>query len=315
MTVAGSGQLESRVVSTRVGSVEVAAAGATGPAVLVVHGTPGDWRQARALAEDLSPDHRVVLPSRPGYGRTPLRVARTPSEQADMYAALLDQLGIERCVVVGISGGGPSSYAFAAEHAARCSGLVLCCAVAGHLMMPPRGMRALAAVPGVWRAVAALGRAQLRRRLRDETAVLADMRRGLSPAEDARLDEDARMRADLLAFAADRAVALRGAGLRNDTHQFLAASRTVPQTWPPIDTPVHVLHGDADAVVPLTHARHYSRVIPGATVEVLAGHGHALPLTTRDRLAEIIRAMSAAPAAATTEAPAPRAAPTSPSHD
>ena len=123
------------------------------------------------------------------------------------------------------------------------------------------------------------------------------------------------MRADLLAFAADRAVALRGAGLRNDTRQFLVASRTVPQPSPPIDAPVHVLHGDADVVVPLEHAQHYGRVIPCATVEVLAGHGHALPLTTRDRLAEIVRAMSAAPAAATTEAPAPRAAPTSPSHD
>ena len=306
-------QLASRVVTTRRGRTEVATVGEQGPAVLVVHGTPGDWRQARALASDLSGDHRLILPSRPGYGRTPLRVGRTPSDQADVYTALLEVLEIDRCVAVGISGGGPSSYAFAAEHGARCSGLVLCCAVAGHLMVPPSAMRALAAMPGVWRAAATLGRFQLRRRLRDEPAVIADMRRGLSPAEDQRLDDDPRMRADLLAFAADRAAALRGAGLRNDTRQFLAASRTVPAPWPHTDLPVHVLHGDADAVVPIAHAEHYGRAIATATVEVLTGHGHALPLTTRDRLAAIVRSMAATPAAATIEAPAPRVPQTPPS--
>ena len=61
------------VIRTRRGPVEVAITGDNGPAVLAVHGTPGDWRQARALAADLREDHRVVLPSRPGYGRTPLR--------------------------------------------------------------------------------------------------------------------------------------------------------------------------------------------------------------------------------------------------
>lgn len=232
-----------------------------------------------------------------------------------MYAALLDALGVDRCVVVGISGGGPSSYAFAVEHPTRCSGLVLCCAVAGGLMTPPRGMRALAAVPGLWRAAATLGRVQLRRRLTDEQATLADMRRGLSPLEDARLDSDERMRADLLAFAADRAVALRGAGLRNDTLQFLAASRAAPTGSCAVEVPVHVLHGDADVVVPVTHAEHYSRLVPAATVEVLAGHGHALPLTIRDRLAAVVRQMSVARVAATPEAPARRAAARLPSHD
>lgn len=305
-------ELAGRVVDTGRGRVEVATVG-DGPAVLVVHGTPGDWRQARALATDLAPDHQVVLPSRPGYGRTPLRAGRTPHEQATLYVALLDRLGIDRSVVVGISGGGLSSYVFAVDHPARCAGLVLCCAVAGHLMAPPRAMRSLAAVPGVWRVAATLGRAQLRRRLRDEQAVIDDLRGGLSPTENQRLDEDPRMRADLLAFATDRAAALRGAGLRNDTRQFLAASRSAALPWPHPDLPVHVLHGDADVVVPATHAEHYGRAIPTATVELLAGHGHALPLTIRDRLAEVVRAMASTPAAPARAAPSPRAAPSSPS--
>ena len=308
-----AGELTGRVLSTRRGPVEVAVAGHEGPAVLAIHGTPGDWRQARALAADLRDEHRVVLPSRPGYGRTPLRTGRTPSEQAGSYVALLDALDIERAVVVGISGGGPSAYAFATEHPSRCDGLVLCCAVASHLVEPPRPMRVLAAVPGLWRLAAAVGRARLRRQLADEDAVVADLRRGLSPMESALLDDDPRMRADLLAFGADRAAALSGVGLRNDTLQFGDAHRRGPAPWPVrVTLPVHVLHGDADTVVPLVHATQYGDAIPGAVVELLAGHGHALPLTIRDRLAEVVRKMCARDGAARSAAPPPRARQMSP---
>ena len=96
------------------GPVQVASHG-SGPALLVAHGMPGDWRQARLLAEDLAQDYRVLLVTRPGYGRTPLRSGRTPAAQADLYAALLDALGLDRAVVLGISGGGPSAYAFAPD--------------------------------------------------------------------------------------------------------------------------------------------------------------------------------------------------------
>jgi pimeloyl-ACP methyl ester carboxylesterase len=285
--------LAARVVATGAGPVEVATAGDAGPAVLVVHGTPGDWRQARALAADLRDTHRVVLPSRPGYGRTPLRVGRTPEQQAAAHVALLDALGLDRAAVVGISGGGPSSYAFAARHPDRCTGLVLCCAVAAHLMTPPRSMRLLAAVPGVWAGLSALARPRLRSRLADEAAVLAELSRGLSELERASLATDPRMRADLLAFAADRVEALRGTGLRNDTRAFArAARRGGSAAWGSAAPSVHVLHGDADDVVPLAHAVHHVESIPGAVLEVLPGYAHALPLTARDRLAAIVRSLA-----------------------
>ena len=64
-------------VTTACGQIEVAESG-TGPALLVLHGTPGDWQQARLLAAELSDRARVLLVSRPGYGRTPLRSGRRP---------------------------------------------------------------------------------------------------------------------------------------------------------------------------------------------------------------------------------------------
>lgn len=281
--------LSAEVVTTSRGRIETAVAGERGPVVMAVHGTPGDWRQARALAADLSDRYRVLLPARPGYGRTSLRIGRSPQEQADALRALLDALDLERAVAVGISGGGPSSYEFAVRHPERCAGLVLCCAVACHLMPPPASMRALAAIPGAWAGLTAVARPRMRRRLADPAWVLADLRRGLSEHEQRLLDEDPRMRADLLAFGADRVEALRGSGLRNDTREFARGTRRGPTPWPAgLRVPVHVIHGQADTVVPVAHAQHYAEAIPAATLEVVPGHGHALPITVRSRLAEIV---------------------------
>ena len=274
------GTLTPRCVSTRRGPIEVAETG-QGPAVLVVHGMPGDWRQARTVAEDLGDLSRVLLVSRPGYGRTPLGSGRTPVEQAALYAALLDALGIDRAVVLGISGGGPSSYAFAATHPERCQGLLLCCAVTPHLMTPPATMLRLAAVPGVWRAVA--GAARLVARYGGEKppdlSVFTSVERTLAA--------DPQVLRDLQRFEAERPETLRGAGLRNDTRQ-LAAQHEI--AWPATaSVPTVVLHGDADVVVSMPHAEAFAAAVPGARLEVLGGYGHAVPLFARARVAQLLR--------------------------
>jgi pimeloyl-ACP methyl ester carboxylesterase len=277
--------LTPQVVRTPRGRVEVADLG-TGPALLVVHGMPGDWRQARTVAEDLAGQARVLLVSRPGYGRTPLSSGRSPVEQAALYRALLDTLQVPRAVVLGISGGGPSSYAFAAQHSDRCAALVLCCAVLGGLMEVPAGMRRLAAVPGVWSAVAG--------GVRTADAVLRAAGRSPTPAvssfttvEQQRLTQP-RVLAALHSFEADRTRTLRGRGLRNDTRHLSAP----PPPWPAqVRVPALVLHGDQDEVVPLEHGASYASLVPGARLEVLPGLGHAVPLFARDELVAELRSL------------------------
>jgi pimeloyl-ACP methyl ester carboxylesterase len=120
-------QTESQIASTARGQIEYAVAG-EGVPVLRIHGSPGGYDHSiagpRARPDDTS-GFKIIAPSRPGYLRTPLSSGKTPAEQADLYAALLDELKIERAIVWGVSGGGPSALQFAVRHPQRTMGLVL----------------------------------------------------------------------------------------------------------------------------------------------------------------------------------------------
>ncbi len=122
------------------------------PFVLQLHGTPGGYDQALLVgATFVAAGMGSIGVSRPGYLRTPISVGRTPAEQADAMVDFLDVLEIERVVVQGVSGGGPSAVQLAARHPERISALILTCAVScaypteiptwARLVMTPRGMR------------------------------------------------------------------------------------------------------------------------------------------------------------------------------
>lgn len=275
-----------QVLATACGPIEAAVVGG-GPAVLLVHGSPGDWRQARPVAELLAADHTVVSVTRPGYGRTPLRTGRTIDEQAQAYAALLDALAVDRVTVVGVSGGGPSSAAFSRLFPERTAGLVLVSAVCPDLLALPALARRVAAVPGVWEALWVPTRFNERRKLRGGFDELTN----LTPAEvDAVLARPV-ARADLRRYVLERPSVLRGPGLRNDIVQCWAARRQPVPTW---SVPTVILHGDQDVVVPLPHAQAYASRISGARLEVFPGWGHALPLVAADRVADAARELALA---------------------
>src|SRR5689334_21400959 len=87
-----------------------------GEAILSVHGGMGGLDQSLLLAKALlgdARDRRVVAVSRPGYPGTALERGASPEQQADLYARLLDDLGIDTAWVTAISAGGPSALQFA----------------------------------------------------------------------------------------------------------------------------------------------------------------------------------------------------------
>lgn len=125
-----------RVVSTAKGPVEYARVG-NGPAILGIHGGPGGFDQGIFLFEWLADaGFSLVAPSRPGYLGTPLSGGKTPAEQADLCAALLDTLGIDKVALVFGSAGGAAGYEFAIRYPERTLALVAADAVASTYQMP-----------------------------------------------------------------------------------------------------------------------------------------------------------------------------------
>jgi pimeloyl-ACP methyl ester carboxylesterase len=113
------------VVCTERGPIEYVSIG-EGVPLLVVHGAGGGFDQALDFAGDLNKaGFRCIFISRFGYLRTPLPMNGSPEAQADLYASLLDSLGICQAAIIGISAGGPSVLQFAIRHPRRCSAVVL----------------------------------------------------------------------------------------------------------------------------------------------------------------------------------------------
>jgi pimeloyl-ACP methyl ester carboxylesterase len=142
---------DSQIVQTSLGPVEYGTRG-EGPVILHFHGGSVGHNGWFFLEHLILAGYQVLTPDRPGYLGTPIDNGGSPEQQADLAAALLDVLGIERVAVVGISAGGPGAIQFAARHASRVDALVLLSAISqrtglsddqtgsalGRLVMTPR---------------------------------------------------------------------------------------------------------------------------------------------------------------------------------
>jgi 3-oxoadipate enol-lactonase len=97
----------------------------TGLPCVLLHAFPFDRRLLSAVATRLGARARILVPDLRGFGDSELGGPYSIADLADDVAQLLDQLGVERAVVGGISLGGYVSLAFAAQHRRRLLGLVL----------------------------------------------------------------------------------------------------------------------------------------------------------------------------------------------
>jgi pimeloyl-ACP methyl ester carboxylesterase len=118
-------RLDLRTAATPSGPIAYDLTGGEGPVVLSVHAGLGGADQGRLFADWLRNDgFRILSPSRPGYPGTPLQNGPTLEEQADLLAALLDELDIDSVAVFAASAGSPVAYTFAARYPERVWGLV-----------------------------------------------------------------------------------------------------------------------------------------------------------------------------------------------
>ncbi|MBP7336834.1 alpha/beta hydrolase [Niveispirillum sp.] len=259
-----------------------------GPAVLSLHGAMGGIDQGMILARVTGADAgRVIAPARPGYPGTPLSSGKTPEAQADLYAALLDHLGLEKVAVIAVSGGGASALMFALRHPDRCRGLVLVSTCAGPDPMPiPAGfglMVFLARWPAFvrWMKARALRNAD---RISARSIPEPEQREALL-ADPVAMPLYRQLRVGMFDRLAERLP-----GTAND----IDVTRRQRFALAEIGAPTLVVHGTGDPL--LSYERHgleLARRIPGADLLTVEGGGHAAIFTHRALIAPRVAAFLA----------------------
>jgi len=93
------------------GTIEYADRG-EGTPLLVSHGVPGSHVESFDgwWSKLPGPGFRVIARSRFGYFGSTLPDADSPADQADAYALLLDQLTVDRAVVIACSAGAARAW-------------------------------------------------------------------------------------------------------------------------------------------------------------------------------------------------------------
>ena len=136
-------KLGRQVIETEYGPIEYARAGEGYP-VLAVHGAMGGVDQGLMVAGPiLDSGFQVISVSRFGHLRSPLPPNASFSMQADVYACMLDALGIRQAAVFGISAGASTSIRFTARYPERVSALVLYSPAAPGKVRPSTPPRAM----------------------------------------------------------------------------------------------------------------------------------------------------------------------------
>jgi pimeloyl-ACP methyl ester carboxylesterase len=239
----------------------------------------GGYDQGLILARTIGEQgYRFVSISRPGYLGTPLTSGRTPAEQADLCADVLDRLGISETAVMAVSGGGPCALQFALRQRNRCWALVLVSTCSGKVdTRVPASFRLLKLLAR-WPAFVTLMRRRMERDLER-----AARRSIVDPIVRARTMRDPEVRplfAALLVSTFDR-MPLRLPGTEND----IAVTRTTTYPLEQIAVPVLVVHGTGDRLVPFAqHAKALAARIPGAELLAIESGEHVSIFTHRDEV-------------------------------
>lgn len=99
----------------------------SGPAVVLLHGTPTWSFLYRHLIGALSTDHRVIAPDHLGFGRSdkPAEAEYGPEAHARNLARLIEHLDLREFTLGVHDFGGPIGMSYALEHPDRVSGLIL----------------------------------------------------------------------------------------------------------------------------------------------------------------------------------------------
>lgn len=264
---------QSRIAQTVVGPIEYVDVG-FGPIVLHAHGMGGGFDHVQHCQFLIDAGFRVIVPSRPGYLRTPLASGRAPRDQAVMYAALLDELNIRQAAFYAISQGGASSLEFAQAYPERCLGLVLVSAFTRR----PRSDEFRPALPYL-KALMSLDFVMWMLKPILVVGLMSQARKALPPADQ---QDPEKMAALQHFFGTISQASLRGQGLVNDFRN-LYGWAGIPLRQ--LTVPTLLFHGTTDVFARCEDAVATASEIPVARYLQLDGVGHEGFITRLDRIA------------------------------
>ncbi|MFF8730971.1 alpha/beta fold hydrolase [Streptomyces sp. NPDC015171] len=234
--------------------------GAADAPVVFVHGWTADRHRWDHQLAHFSAARRVIRLDLRGHGQSTGAGVRTIAELARDVLALLDHLGVERCVLVGHSMGGMVAQTIALDHPARVERMVLVGTIGRMTYSRGRGMLMAASTLVPFRLF-----------------VAANIRRAFAPGYP-REEIRAHVRASA---ATPREVVMT---LYGAMRAFDVLDRAGE-----ISVPTLIVHGYHDVQLPLRQMLRMAKACPDAVVRVLNA-GHELPL---ERPAELTGALDA----------------------
>ena len=264
---------ESEIYESSLGPIEYKIRGNNGPVVLIAHGTPGGHDQTIGHTSG----YRVLTPSRPGYLRTPLSVGYTPLEQAAAFKELLDGLGIQKVIVIGISGGGPSSMEFAAAFPERTLGLVALEAVSFSEDLSDED------AAGLEFSDRDTMFSLLSLHLLNDRAIAEYLLPNKNNQDRALADPKKIQSLKDLVWTI-WPFSKRRDGFYNDYEQFSELSLPLSS----IKVPTTIIHGDEDINVDIEQARYIKKLIPNSRLHIIEGADHYMLSTHTEEIENII---------------------------
>ena len=257
---------DSRFVDINGVTVHYKETGQGEPVFILLHGFGASEFSWREVMEPLSSSGRVIAYDRPAFGLTerPLDGNWTGTNpysvqgNVELLDGLMNELGVEKAILVGNSAGGEVAAAYALEHPERVQGLVLVDPAVDGGRFPQWAVSVMALpqirnlAPLLVRSIAGeMGNDTIRQAWHDPSRIDPEVYQGY--------------RRPLKANNWDKALYEFTIAGKTDNYSGRLADLTMP---------VLVVTGDDDRIVPTGQSIQLSREIPGAELVVLKDCGH-----------------------------------------
>jgi pimeloyl-ACP methyl ester carboxylesterase len=128
-------QVNSSIIRTDHGEIEYRTIG-NGQPIVFIHGGHSNCHETLSCKGFDLERFQLIIPSRPGYGNTPLANNNTPGKAAGLIAELLEILSIDKAIIYGISAGGLTAIELAAVFPDKVDKLILASAVSKKWLDP-----------------------------------------------------------------------------------------------------------------------------------------------------------------------------------